>query len=108
MILIPPDRLSAEVLEALIEEFVTRHGTNLADASAKALQVRAQLKTGQVVIVYDEKSDSTNIVAKDAKEEPLPPPPPAANSRASKPAAVEDGEQRIVYDEPAPPDPTEF
>ena len=108
MILIPPDRLSPDVLEALIEEFVTRHGTNLADASAKALQVRAQLKTGQVVIVYDEKSDSTNIVAKDAKEEPAPPVVPASPSRVQKRAHEEDGERRIVYDEPAPPDITEY
>jgi len=108
MILIPPDRLSPDVLEALIEEFVTRHGTNLADASAKALQVRAQLKTGQVVIVYDEKSDSTNIVAKDAKEEPVPPVVPASSSRGQKKVQAEDGERRIVYDEPAPPDPTEY
>jgi uncharacterized protein YheU (UPF0270 family) len=106
MILIPPDRLSPEVLEALIEEFVTRHGTNLADASAKALQVRARLKTGQVVIVYDEKSESTNIVAKDAKEEP--PPPATTLPRPKAGAPVDDGERRIVYDEPAPPDPTEY
>ncbi len=106
MILIPPDRLSAEVLEALIEEFVTRHGTNLADASAKVAAVRAQLKTGHVVIVYDEKSDSTNIVAKDAKEEPVPRAEPPL--RAQKQATYEDGERRIVYDEPAPSDPTEY
>lgn len=105
MILIPPDRLSADVLDALIEEFVTRHGTNLADASAKALQVRAQLKTGHVVIVYDEKSESTNIVGRDAKEESL---PAMVHLRGQKKAPVEDGERRIVYDEPPPPDATEY
>jgi uncharacterized protein len=64
MLQIPPDRLSADVLDALIEEFVTRHGTELTDATAKAAQVRAKLRTGEVIIVFDETHETTNIVPK--------------------------------------------
>ena len=102
MLPIPPDRLSPDVLDALIEEFVTRHGADLTEAPAKAAQVRAQLRSGQVIIVYDEKTDSANIVPKDAKEAP-----PASPRGGSKEAARHDGPQ-VIYDEPSPPDPTDY
>jgi uncharacterized protein YheU (UPF0270 family) len=123
MLQIPPDHLSADVLDALIEEFVTRHGTDLTDAATKAAQVRARLKTGEVVIVWDEKTESANIVSKDAKDESPPPEPPRfegaeapfedapAPRRDRRPArsgpADEDG-RHIVFDEPAAPDPTDY
>jgi uncharacterized protein YheU (UPF0270 family) len=110
MLPIPPEALSPEVLTALIEEFVTRHGTDLAEADAKIASVRRQLRSGQIIIAWDEKSQSANIVAKDAKEEPAPPPlppQPPTGPRAKRTYADEDG-RHIVYDEPAPPDPTDF
>lgn len=102
MLQIPPDRLSPDVLDALIEEFVTRHGTNLSDAAAKAAQVRAQLKAGHVIIVYDEKTDSTNIVPKDAREEPI------RDTKAQSGKPQSDDDYQIVYDEPEPPDPPDY
>jgi uncharacterized protein YheU (UPF0270 family) len=115
---IPPEALSADVLAALVEEFVTRHGTDLTDATQKVAQVRAQLQTGEVVIVWDEKTESANIVHKDAKEEPPPPepprvevveevPPPRRRPAPRSGPADEDG-RHIVYDEPAAPDPTDY
>ncbi|MDB5323539.1 MAG: hypothetical protein JWN40_5170 [Phycisphaerales bacterium] len=89
MIKIPFEELSAEVLEALIEEFVSRDGTDLAEAGAKIAQVRAQLRSGAVVIVYDEASESANIVSKDYR-------PPAASEEEEAP--------RVVYDEEMPRD----
>ena len=65
MIKIPYQELSADALEALIEEFVSRDGTDLAEAGTKIAQVRSQLRSGAVIIVYDEASESANIVAKD-------------------------------------------
>ena len=104
---IPADALSSEALAALIEEFVTRHGTDLTDAAAKAAQVRAQLQSGEVYIAFDEATESANIVHRDAKEtarpDPHAPPRPPREARTS---ASVDG-RHIVYDEPAPPDPTE-
>jgi uncharacterized protein YheU (UPF0270 family) len=102
MLQVPPDRLSSNVLDALIEEFVTRHGTNLSDAAAKAAQVRAQLKAGHVIIVYDEKTDSTNIVPKGAKEEPI------RDTRARSGKPQNNNDREIIYDEPEPPDPTDY
>jgi uncharacterized protein YheU (UPF0270 family) len=91
MIKIPFEELSADVLEALIEEFVSRDGTDLAEAAAKVAQVRRQLQSGAVMIVYDEASESANIVPKDYR-------PPAA--REDKEAEA----PRAVYDEEVPPD----
>jgi len=132
MLQIPPDHLSADVLEALIEEFVSRDGTDQADAGAKIAQVRGQLRSGAVMIVYDEASESANIVSKDAKEEPPPPPEPAPfdeapfeqapsgearfeeapvprrDRRPARSGPVDEDGRRIVYDEPAAPDPSDF
>jgi uncharacterized protein YheU (UPF0270 family) len=92
MVKIPPDALSPEILEALIEEFVSRDGTDLAEAGTKIAQVRGQLRSGAIVIVYDEASESANIVPKDYRA-------PVVEEEA-------DGE-RVVYEEEVPPDPTE-
>lgn len=87
MIQIPPDHLSSATLDALIEEFVTRHGTDLSESAQSAAQVRGLLRAGQVVIVFDEDTQTANLVPRD-----------------HKPAAAEDTPRRIVHDEPAPPD----
>jgi hypothetical protein len=116
---IPPEALSADVLDALVEEFVTRHGTDLTDAARKIAQVRAQLQTGDIVIVWDETTESANIVHKDAKEEPPPPepprveveevPPPRPRTRpAPRSGPTDEDGRHIVYDEPAAPDPTDY
>jgi uncharacterized protein len=62
---IPPDRLSPEVLTRLIEEYVSRDGTNLADTATMVKHVRKQLERGDVIIIFDVDNDNTNIVAKD-------------------------------------------
>jgi uncharacterized protein YheU (UPF0270 family) len=120
MLQIPPSALSPDVLDRLVEEFVTRHGTDLAEADTKKAQVRRQLETGHALIVFDEESQTANIVEKDFK----PTPPPRSEERRveshdepgvlehappgrRREREVDDGERRIVYDEPAPPDPTE-
>ena len=63
-IIVPPEALSADVLAALIEEFVTRHGTDLSDAADKVTQVRGLLKNGKVEIVYDPSTQSCNIISR--------------------------------------------
>ena len=69
MIVVTPDQLRRETLHALIEEFVTRDGTvqGHADTPLDAMieDVRAQLKTGKVVIVFDEETESCSIVTKE-------------------------------------------
>jgi uncharacterized protein len=68
-IIIPHDRLSQGALQGLIEEFVTRDGTDsgYTDGSLEENvgMVIRQLKRGDVVIVYDEDTETTNFVPKD-------------------------------------------
>ena len=62
---IPHDRLSPEALQSLIEEYVSRDGTNVADVLAMAKVVRRQLDQGNVIVVYDSETETTNIVLAD-------------------------------------------
>lgn len=67
--IIPYKRLSAEALQKLIEEFVSRDGTDTGyiklDLSERAAQVMRQIQKGTSVIVFDEKSQSANIVPRE-------------------------------------------
>jgi uncharacterized protein YheU (UPF0270 family) len=63
--IIPHNELSDDALTGLIEEFVTRDGTEMSDASAKAAIVRKGLDRGDLLVVYDPKSESCNIVPAD-------------------------------------------
>jgi uncharacterized protein YheU (UPF0270 family) len=63
--LIPYQQLSAEALQGLIEEFVTREGTDYGEIEVglaeKVAQVRRQLESGQAVIVFDPRSGTVSI-----------------------------------------------
>lgn len=63
---IPVDALKPETLRAVIEEFVSREGTDYGDVDfsfeAKIDSVKNQLKRGLAVLVYDDESDSCTIV----------------------------------------------
>ncbi len=63
---IPPDDLSPETLRGLIEEFVTRDGTDYGDVERsvdeKIAQVAAQLASGEARIVFDLEAETTSIV----------------------------------------------
>jgi uncharacterized protein YheU (UPF0270 family) len=64
---IPFDKLSQELLEALIQEFVTREGTDYGEGehslSEKVIEVRKLLVQGKAKIVFDPESETCNIVA---------------------------------------------
>ena len=66
--IIPHTELTPEVLTAIIEEFVSREGTEYGPADVsmetKISQVRRQLERGDIVLVYDEPSDSCDLVSK--------------------------------------------
>jgi len=68
-IFIPYDRLSQEALQGLIEEFVTREGTDTGYTDGSLEEnieiVILQLKRGDVFIVYDEATETANIVPKE-------------------------------------------
>lgn len=67
-ILIPHQQLAPETLQHLIEEFVTRDGTDYglqeSSLASKVRQVQQQLNIGKVVIVFNTESNSCNIVDK--------------------------------------------
>ena len=70
--IIPHEQLSIESLNGLIEEFITREGTDYGmdevPLSVKVEQIKRQLKTGDVVIAFDPTLESVSLMTKhDAK-----------------------------------------
>lgn len=65
-ILIPHDQLSPEALQGLVEEFVTRNGTDNGythnTLSQNVAMVFRQLERGEAVIMYDHITQTANIV----------------------------------------------
>lgn len=65
---VPWEQVPAATLEALIEEFVTRDGTDYGSSEAglagKVGQVREQLRRGDVVIVFDSASETVNLLTR--------------------------------------------
>ena len=63
---IPGDALSPVALRALLEEFVSRDGTDYGaverSLDEKLADVRRQLERGEVRIVFDPESETTTIV----------------------------------------------
>jgi uncharacterized protein YheU (UPF0270 family) len=67
--IIPHRQLARETLDALIEEFVTREGTEYGaqevPLATKVKQVHRQLDSGSVVIVFDPAVETTSLVPAD-------------------------------------------
>lgn len=67
---IPYQALESDTLDALIEEFVTRDGTDYGEhemsLAEKVAQVKVLLQKGEVVILFSESTGLCNIVTKDA------------------------------------------
>jgi uncharacterized protein YheU (UPF0270 family) len=68
---IPYDQLSPEILKAVVEEFITRNGTDYGademSIETKIAQVLLQLKAKDAFIVFDHESETTTILKKDDK-----------------------------------------
>ena len=69
-VIIPWHTLSSDALDGVIEEFVTREGTEYGirevSLEHKVAEVRAQLRAGEVVIVYDAALETASIVPADS------------------------------------------
>jgi len=69
-IVIPLDRLSPMALTGIIEEFITREGTDYGHEDwsfdDKDGAIRRQLQRGEAVIVFDPETETPNIVLKRA------------------------------------------
>jgi hypothetical protein len=64
---IPYTELSAETLEAVIEEFITREGTDYGQQEyslqSKIEQVKGQLQRGEVKITFDPESETCSLIS---------------------------------------------
>ncbi len=66
---IPPERLELETLEALVESFVNREGTDYGaverSLDSKVNEVLGQVRRGRVVICFDPRTESCNLLARE-------------------------------------------
>ena len=66
---IPTSELSTEALAGVVEEFITREGTDYGHTDhsleQKMSAVYRQLDSGEVVIVFDPESETCNIVTRE-------------------------------------------
>ncbi|OUR61816.1 hypothetical protein A9Q74_07855 [Colwellia sp. 39_35_sub15_T18] len=67
--IIPLEQLNADTLQAIIEDFILREGTDYGavdtSKSDKVAQVMQQLKQGSALLVYSELHESVNILPKE-------------------------------------------
>jgi uncharacterized protein YheU (UPF0270 family) len=67
--IIPVEKLSLEALLGVIEEFISRNGTDYGEFEAametKAKQVKQKLENGLAVLIYDDETETTNIFRHD-------------------------------------------
>ena len=67
--IIPVDKLSAEALHGIIQEFISRNGTDYGEFEAsvekKFRQVKQKLENGLAVLLYDDEMETTNIFRHD-------------------------------------------
>ncbi len=63
---VPAESLSMETLNAVIESFVLREGTDYGSAEVsldtKIQQVRTQIEKGEVVVVFDIESETVTLM----------------------------------------------
>jgi uncharacterized protein YheU (UPF0270 family) len=66
--IIPYQSLSADILQAIVEEYISREGTDYGELELSLAQKVAyllpQIKSGDVLIVFDEASESVHLMPK--------------------------------------------
>jgi len=71
--IIPVNKLSAKVLKRVIEEFISRDGTDYGaievSFETNFKQVKYKLKNGLVVLVFDDETETTNDIGMTAREQ---------------------------------------
>ena len=67
--IIPVNKLSSQSLQGVIEEFISRNGTDYgaieSSLETNFKQVKQKLKTGLAVLVFDDETETTNIFLAD-------------------------------------------
>lgn len=66
--IIPYQQISPDALNGLIEEFITREGTDYGEQEIalahKVKQIERQLASGEIVIVFDAASESVSLLTR--------------------------------------------
>ncbi len=66
--IIPYEQISSDALQGLIEEFITREGTDYGAEeillSTKVEQIKQQLKRREIVVVFDPATESVSILSR--------------------------------------------
>ena len=69
MVVVPYERIPEATLRRMIEEFVTRDGTDYGQTEVpletRVENVMHQLRKGKTLVVYDEESESANLVTRE-------------------------------------------
>jgi len=69
ILVIPIGRLDPKALRGVIEEFISRQGTDYGEIEASRetsiRQVKHQLEKGLAVLVFDDETETTNILRAD-------------------------------------------
>lgn len=69
MLIIPPDQLEPQTLEAVLDEFITREGTDYGEQewslAQKREQLYRQLQQGHASLCYDPVSQSCTVLPSD-------------------------------------------
>ncbi|UWN51779.1 hypothetical protein ASALC70_04012 [Alcanivorax sp. ALC70] len=72
-IIVPWSDIDRATLDNLIEEFVTRDGTDYGEqevpTATKVEQVRAQLKRGEASVVFDEATETVSVMTREQLRE---------------------------------------
>ncbi len=67
--IVPWREIPADALENLIQEFVTRDGTDYGERevplSTRVEQVRRRLESGEAVVFFDEATETINILSRE-------------------------------------------
>jgi hypothetical protein len=67
--IIPVNKLSAKALQGVMEEFISRNGTDYgameSSLETNIRQVKSKLKDGSAVLVFDDETETTNIFLSD-------------------------------------------
>ena len=66
---IPVNKLSTEALQGVIEEYISRDGTDYGDIEVsleiKFRQVKDKLENGSAVLIFDDETSTINIFLRD-------------------------------------------
>ena len=67
--IIPVNKLSSEALQGVIEEYISRDGSDYGDievsAATKFRRVKDKLEKGMAVLIFDDETETTNIFLHD-------------------------------------------